>query len=284
VDFLIVILLTCLLFFAVPPVLFANSVKNPPPLMLARNFEAGIDVTGYLVSEKLDGVRAYWNGHQLVTRTGRQIHAPDWFTAGFPQTPLDGEIWAGRGRFSWVSGVIRKFSPAEEDWRQVTFMVFDLPGKEASFEKRYRVLRTLVAGAANPALRVVEQQPVTSQQSLDKLLEKITAEGGEGLMLKRADSFYKVRRSDDLLKVKITQDDEAVVVGYIPGEGKYTGAMGALIVRLEDGREFRIGSGFSDDERNSPPPLGSRITFAYNGFTTNGLPRFARFLRLRPEE
>ncbi|MAD43416.1 MAG: DNA ligase [Oceanospirillaceae bacterium] len=282
-DIVMIILLTLLL-AGLPQSLYAAAGDAAPALMLAQVYQPGIDVEQYLVSEKLDGVRAYWDGTRLRTRSGRYIQVPQWFTHGFPDTPLDGELWAGRERFSWASGVVRRQQPVEDDWRQMRFMVFDLPAMAAPFTERYRTLKKLVNAATNSQLQLVRQRPVSSADEVEALLQQVTASGGEGLMLKRADSLYQLSRSDDLLKVKITQDDEATVVGYVPGEGKYQGQMGAVVVRMEDGREFRIGSGFSDAERQSPPALGSRITFAYNGLTKTGLPRFARFLRIRPEE
>jgi DNA ligase-1 len=102
-------------------------------------------------------------------------------------------------------------------------------------------------------------------------------------MLRKISSRYQAGRSTDLLKLKKHQDAEARVIGYKVGKGKYQGLMGALLVKLESGVEFYIGSGFSDQLRQDPPELGSTITFRYNGLTQNGVPKFARFLRERPE-
>lgn len=260
------------------------SAADIPQLMLANVYQPGIDITEYYVSEKLDGVRAYWNGHQLLTRSGRVIPAPAWFISALPSTPMDGELWSGRGEFSWLAGVLNRSQQRDEDWRKIRYMVFDLPQMATTFTERLWVLRTLVAQQGNPQLKVLEQVRVSSEQALEQKLQRITAAGGEGVMLHRAASLYQARRTADLLKFKLTEDDEARVIGYVPGEGKYRGELGALLVRMGDGREFRLGTGFSDDERRNPPPLGATVTFAYNGLTNTGLPRFARFLRIRPAE
>ncbi|UXD88053.1 DNA ligase [Thalassolituus hydrocarboniclasticus] len=278
------IVLTLLLLVSLWPQLVVASELIPPPLMLAKVYNKGIDVSQYYVSEKLDGVRAYWNGRQLLTRSGRPVNAPAWFLSALPKNPLDGELWAGRGQFSFVSGLVRRHQADDEDWMKVKYMVFDLPQMAAPFTERLWVLRTLVAQQANPQLKVLDQTKIGSEQELEKKLQMITAAGGEGLMLRRSQSLYQVARSDDLLKLKLSEDGEAEVVGYVPGEGKYRGALGALVVRTADGREFRLGTGFSDDERFSPPPLGAQVTFSYNGLTEHGLPRFARFVRVRPQE
>jgi len=57
--------------------------------------------------------------------------------------------------------------------------------------------------------------------------------------------------------------------------------LGSLMVETPEGLRFRIGSGFTDPQRRSPPPIGAIITYRYNGKTEKGIPRFARFLRVR---
>ena len=269
---------------AMIPVLSLASPLTPPPLMLAKNFIKGLDVSKYYVSEKLDGVRAYWDGEALYTRSGREIEAPVWFLSALPKNKLDGELWIGKGLFDEVSGLIRRNEPGHELWHQVKYMVYDLPDMIAPFHERYWLLKTLIAGQRKPWLKALTQRQLSSEAELTRLLNQVTAGGGEGLMLRQASALYQVKRSNDLLKLKLIDDSEATVVGYIPGQGKYQGMMGALLVRDPMGREFRLGSGFTDQQRLTPPLLGAQVTYSFNGLTKNGLPRFARFLRERPDE
>ena len=257
---------------------------GPPAIPLANVYHPGVNLEDYWVSEKLDGVRAYWDGEKLWSRGGHVYAAPHWFTAQFPRHPLDGELWSGRGRFAELSGVVRKGQPVDEEWRQVRFHVFDLPLPDTVFERRYRQLKQLVEGSGSPYLAMVVQRPVASHPELMAELEQVVAAGAEGLMLKRRNSRYQAGRSDDLLKVKTHDDAEATVVGHLQGKGKYEGLMGSLEVELANGRRFRIGTGFSDVERHNPPTVGTVITFRYRGFTATGLPRFASFLRVRNDE
>ena len=257
---------------------------QPPAIPLANVYQKGVDLQAYWVSEKLDGVRAYWDGQQFWSRGGHVYPAPEWFKEGFPDQPLDGELWSERGQFAQLSGAVRKHQPVAEEWQAVRFHVFDLPLKNTPFNLRYQRLKRLVDESASSYLVLVEQSPIKDHDVLMKKLEAIVAAGGEGLMLKRKASLYQNGRSDDLLKVKTVQDAEAVVVGHWPGKGKYQGMMGALEVALENGRRFRIGTGFSDEDRRSPPPIGATVTFRYRGFTATGLPRFASFLRVRNDE
>lgn len=253
-----------------------------PPLALANDYDdADVDLSRYWVSEKYDGVRAYWNGARLLTRAGNVIHAPAWFTAGWPTTPLDGELWAGRARFEAVTATVRDFEPDDEAWRNIRFMVFDLPAHAGPFDARLAHLEQLLTRAAIDWLKATPHSRVTDAAQLHRRLQDITAAGGEGLMLHRGDSLYRAERTDDLLKLKPYQDAEAQVVGHLPGKGKYTGMLGALLVQGSDGVEFRIGTGFTDEQRRQPPPVGSWVTYSYHNVTGRGIPRFARFLRVR---
>ena len=262
---------------------FPLRADAPPQLMLATVYESGIDVSEYRISEKLDGVRGHWNGEMLLTRNGHRINAPAWFTAKWPDVPMDGELWIARGRFDEVSGIVRAANATDDAWRKVQFMVFDLPAHEGAFEVRVMRMRSLLKETGIRWLQPIEQFRVNDAAELDTHLEAIVNAGGEGLMLHHRDARYRAGRSEDLLKYKPFDDAEARVVGHVPGEGKYEGMMGALIVERADGRRFRIGTGFTDMERANPPATGSWITYRYNGLTSKGLPRFARFLRIRHE-
>lgn len=257
------------------------ALAEPPALAHAAIYRAGMDPAGYWVSEKLDGVRAVWDGEQLHFRSGRLIAAPAWFTKDFPARALDGELWMGRGQFERLSGVVRRETPDDAEWRQVRYMLFELPGAEGDFSERVAAMREIVAKAGLPWLQAVEQLRVNDQAALQRRFDEVVKGGGEGLMLHRADAPYRAGRSDDLLKLKPWDDAEAVVVAHLPGRGKHAGKLGALLVELPDGRRLRIGSGFSDVQRADPPAIGATITYRYRGLTVKGLPRFATFLRVR---
>jgi DNA ligase-1 len=262
---------------------WSDSPPPAPAMLLAEVYAADIDVTQYWVSEKFDGVRAQWDGRTLRFRGGGSVPAPAWFTAGFPAQPLDGELWIGRDQFDALSRMVRKIEPVDAEWRQVRYLIFELPGAAGDFSARIRLMQQTIAQAGVPWLQAVGQTRVADSASLMKQLDAVMRAGGEGLMLHRADAPYLTGRSDALLKLKPWQDTEAVVVGYVPGKGKYLGMTGALTMEMPDGKRFRIGSGLTDALRRQPPPLGTRITYRYQHLTKNGLPRFPRYLRLREE-
>ena len=274
------VLLAALAIVTHSPVAFSES----PALALAGVYEKGVQLEDYWVSEKLDGVRAYWDGEQFWSRGGNIYRAPAWFTQHFPDAEMDGELWMGRGRFAELSGAARRLEPVDASWREIRFMVFDLPTMDQPFSDRVAAMKALLVPSPSPFVSMVEQRRATSHEALMSALDSVVAQGGEGLMLRRGNSLVTAGRSNDLLKVKRYQDAEAVVVAHLPGEGKFEGMLGSIRVERDDGRQFRIGTGFSDAERRNPPPVGAMITYKHFGYTSTGLPRFASFLRLRDDE
>ena len=253
----------------------------PPPLLLADRYRDGIDVSTYWISEKLDGVRAVWDGRVLRFRSGNPVPAPQWFLDGLPAEALDGELWLARGRFDELSAIVRRHQPIDEEWRRVRYMVFEMPGAAGSFTERVARMQAVAAAAQRPWLMVVPQFRLADTAALRKRLGEIVRAGGEGLMLHRADAAYETGRSATLLKLTPWLDAEATVVGHLAGKGKHAGKVGALRMEMPDGRRFSLGSGLSDALRRDPPPLGTLVTYRYRELTPAGMPRFPSYLRVR---
>ncbi len=254
-----------------------------PDVSLANTYRPGdetVRLAEYWMSEKYDGVRALWDGRLLRSRGGKTFAVPAWFVDGLPAATLDGELWLGRGRFEVTTSVVRRSRP-HDGWRDVQYMVFDLPEHDGVFRERYAALVALAAGHPSPWWRVAPHEPIASRAALDQRFADVTSGGGEGLMLRRAASRHRGGRNDDLLKYKPFDDADAVVISHNPGKGKYEGQVGSLRVRAHDGTVFSVGSGLSDALRRDPPPVGATITYKHQGLTGNGLPRFPVFLRLR---
>jgi DNA ligase-1 len=261
---------------AAPPI----EKQTPPRLLLANVWEPSIDPTGWWMSEKYDGLRAYWDGQKLWTRYGNLIHAPDHFLAELPRDiVLDGELWIGHGKFEETASIVRSETP-DDRWKQIRYMVFDAPQAKGSFEQRMEFLHATVS-RENRVVTVVTQERCRGVTQLLAERDRIVREGGEGLMLRQPGSAYEPGRSSTLLKVKPYDDAEATVIGHEPGKGKYAGKLGALRVRTESGREFSIGTGLTDADRESPPPIGTVITYRFQGLTAKGVPRFPSYLRVR---
>jgi DNA ligase-1 len=257
----------------------AAAVKKDtaPPILLAHKWEVDHDPTGWWMSEKLDGVRAYWDGEAFVSRLGNRFLAPDWFIADLPADTLDGELWVDRKKFQKTISIVRS-GDAGQDWRAVSYVVFDAPNAKGAFENRVAHAQKLLARAAAPHARWHDHVQCTGVDHLRDELRRVEALGGEGLMLRQPGSSYVVGRSTTLLKVKTFSDAEARVVGHAPGAGKHKGRVGALIVELPDGTRFNVGTGLSDAERSAPPALGAVITFRYQELSDDGVPRFPSYV------
>ena len=255
----------------------------PPELLLAEQYHDGIDISRHCVSEKLDGVRAVWNGKNLRFRSGNLVPAPQWFLDALPDQPLDGELWLGRGTFDRLSAIVRRQAPEDATWRRVRYMIFELPNAPGSFTDRVERIKAVVATANLPWLQAIPQFHLPDAAALHSKLREIVGSGGEGLMLHLADAAYETGRSSVLLKVTPWLDAEATVVAHLPGKGKFAGVLGALRMELPDGRRFSLGSGLGDALRRNPPPVGTQITYRYRELTKNGIPRFPRYLRVRDQ-
>ncbi|MBF0282787.1 MAG: DNA ligase [Zetaproteobacteria bacterium] len=266
-------------------ILFGCSMTvNAQEVLLAKKWSTDLNPANYWVSEKLDGVRAVWDGHALYSKSGNPIHAPKWFTEGFPKVALDGELWIGREKFEQVAATVLDQRPNDANWQQVGYHIFELPEGAGDFTQRAQLIQSIVANAAIAWLHAVPQFRVKNAHALEKHFREVVEGGGEGLMLHRANAPYATGRSDDLLKLKPFEDAEAVVIAHVAGHGKFEGMLGSLEVETPAGVQFRVGSGFSDEVRLHPPVIGSVITYRFTGITAKGKPRFPRFLRVRRAE
>jgi len=267
---------------AMPMLSPATSVKlNPtvPQLLLAESWTPDLNITGWWLSEKLDGVRAYWDGQQLLSRQGNRFFAPGWFVAGLPKIPLDGELWFGHKAFQRTVSIVRRQDETDQ-WRHLRYVIFDAPGSSGVFENRLSFVERRLAELRPAFAEPLHHYRCQGPTHLRDELARIEGLGGEGLMLRQPGSRYEAGRSTTLLKAKRFQDAEARVIGHLPGSGRHKGRLGALAVVLPDGTEFAVGTGFSDAEREQPPAVGSLITFRYQELTDGGVPRFPSFVRV----
>ncbi len=252
-----------------------------PALLLAHTWETHVDLTGWWMSEKLDGVRAYWDGTRFISRLGNVFFAPPWFTEVLPKTPLDGELFGGRKNFQRTVGIVKR-ADGGPLWKELQYWVFDAPSHGGTFEERVEWLKSNLEGRADHVV-VLAQQRTTDMAHVREELRRVESLGGEGLMMRRPGSRYEGTRSMTLLKLKSFFDAEAKVIEHLPGAGRHKGRLGALSCELPDGTKFSVGTGFSDAEREDPPPVGSVITFRYQELSNAGVPRFPSYVGVRPD-
>ncbi|WP_297442323.1 DNA ligase [Sulfurimonas sp.] len=258
------------LFFLLPFILLADK----PNLLLLKTYKDQ-NISGWVMSEKLDGIRAYWDGKYLLSRGGKIIHAPAYFTKEFPPFAIDGELWSKRSDFSHISSIVRDRVPSRE-WSQISYNIFEVPNAVGGLFERLEKVQPYKSNI----LKIIPQIAVKSKENMRKFLKSVEAKGGEGLVVRDPNAVYIAKRTSKALKVKSFLDAECRVIGYTKGKGKYSGKLGALKCQLNNGEIFKIGSGFSDVQRENPPAIGSRVTFKYKELTKNGKPRFPVYMRL----
>jgi len=253
---------------------------GPAAPMLPQVDDGKRVISGWLMSEKLDGVRGYWDGQQLWSKNGTLFHPPQAFVAELPRFALEGELWGGRGSFAATAAVVqRRDDPV--GWLRLRFGIFDVPQAPGPFRQRLELASAWFAAHPSAHAFVIAQQPVHNRAELRRELARIERLGGEGLIVRDPEALYLAGRRPEILKVKSFADGEAVVIEHLPGRGRNAGLLGALLVELPDGTRFKIGTGLNDEQRRSPPPLGTTITFKHHGRYHSGLPKFPVFLRIR---
>jgi len=263
--------------------LFSTIHATAAELMLPQVYTQQADVSGWLMSEKLDGVRGYWNGKRLLSKNGNLFHPPAAFTKNLPPFPVEGELWGGRGTFEQTVSIVNKQQP-HDGWLQLKFALFDVPQASGGFTARISKAKVWFAAHPSAYAFVIPQRQVLDHAHLQQELDAIEKSGGEGLIVRMPDALYAGGRSPEILKVKNYQDAEATVVSYLPGKGRNEGKLGSLLVALADGTQFKLGTGFTAAERQSPPQIGAVVTFKYYGNYKSGIPKFPSFMRIRQDQ
>lgn len=267
------------LFLFLLPFLSCVSAQ-PLNLMLLEQYKDQ-PIEGWVMSEKLDGVRGFWDGKQLLSRQGLPLTPPDYFIKNFPPFAIDGELFSERGKFEEISATVRSASP--KGWYKLKLHVFDVPNAEGDLFARLSVLARYLQENPTPYIQIIEQIPVKDKTHLHAFFTQIQQLGGEGVVVRNPNSPYIHGRSAQILKLKAVDDEECVVVAHHKGRGKYADKLGAITCENQRGK-FRIGSGFKDKDRENPPPIGSTVTYKYRGLTNSGKPRFATYWRIRDEQ
>ena len=270
-------LLTLLILVGMAP-FFASA--DPPPLQEAQTYTGEEEITGWYMSEKLDGIRGIWTGSALITRKGNPIYPPPWFTRNLPPFELDGELWSKRGDFNFIQSTVMDKTPSD-DWGKITYQIFEVPHAPGNFPRRLAKAEAWLTSHPDTPVHIIPQIPCAGPDHLSQFMAEITSKGGEGLMVKDPDLPYHTGSSPYFLKVKQTSDMDGVVIKINGGEGKYQEMMGSLRIELKDGTTFKLGTGFTDEERRNPPSIGTVVTFRHHGFTEAGIPRFASYLSIR---
>ena len=248
---------------------------SKPNLLLLKTYKDQ-NTTNWVMSEKLDGIRAYWDGNQLLSRSGKLIHAPKWFIKDYPKFEIDGELWTKRGDFENISSIVRDKNPSRY-WSEIKHYIFEVPNAKGGLFQRLEKVKPY----ENKYIKVLPQIIIKNKQHQNNYLKEIEAKNGEGIVVRDPKSLYINKRTSKALKVKSFKDMECKIIGFTKGKGKYSGKVGAIKCQLPNQIRFKIGSGISDNFRSNPPLIGTIITFKYQNITKYGKPRFPIYLRIR---
>lgn len=257
--------------------LLSSLWAKKPELLLLNKYSEDINVTSWYMSEKLDGIRAYWDGKNLISRSGKVFAAPEFFTEDFPAHELDGELWTSRDDFSNIVSIVNK-KKAHIRWNELIYNVFEVPNAKGNLIQRLKKVKE------SKYIKTIKQIKVNNTDHLNTFLKTVEQKDGEGIVVRKGNLDYYTGRNNYALKVKSYLDAECEVVGYNKGNGKYEGMIGSLSCKMKNMQVIKIGSGLSDKQRVVPPSLGSVITFKYYGLTSKGNPRFPVFLKVRNSE
>lgn len=231
----------------------------------------GQNIRGWLMSEKLDGVRSIWTGSELVSRKGLVFKAPEWFKAQLPADfKLDGELWMGRNTLQSLVGIVRSEAG---DWSDVRYCVFDAPEAYGTLLERLSEASYQINKCLSKVAYTVEQKPCRSRAAELEFFNSIIAQGGEGTVIRNTEARYELRRSKNALKHKARESSEALTVGHIAG--KNDAEIGSIAVVWHN---VRFNIGLPKSLKLNPPDIGSLVTFAYSGLTEAGTPREASFV------
>lgn len=262
-----------------------SQALSSPKLILPVVLEnlQNIDPSRYLISEKLDGMRAYWDGKQLFAKSGKPIHAPKWFLENFPPFELDGELWSNRNEFEKIISIIKNHN-RQEAWKDLKFNIFEVPNQKGNLSARLQVIKNYLSIHHAPYIRIIPQYQFTKLEEITHFFHQIKHDGGEGIILRKNDTPYLTGRDRSALKFKVFFDSECMIKGYEKGAGKYAKVMGSIICEDIISKQIvKIGSGFSDLMRANPPKVGTIITYKYYQKTKNNHPKHPVFLRIRDD-
>ena len=253
---------------------FALNLQKP------SNYKDSIDISNWYMSEKLDGIRAYWDGKELFSKNKNKIFAPSWFTKDFPPFPLDGELWTKRGDFENIQSIVLS-QQESQNWESVTYNIFEIPNANGNFKTRLDFLENYLKKNPNRYIKIIPQIVCKDKNHLNKFLKELLENGAEGVIIKNPNLSYETGRTNNALKVKEFLDDEGKVIAH---NFNKDGSFKSLKIELKNKTVFNLGGGFKKEDRLNPPKIGEFVTFKYYGFTKNGKPKFASFLRVREVE
>lgn len=237
-------------------------------------------INNWIMSEKLDGIRAYWNGKKLLSKNGNKIYIPKELIKNYPSFHLDGELWTKRNDFENIQSIVLDKTPTKK-WKEITYNIFEVPNQKGNFNQRIKVLKDWIKTNKNTNIRVIRQVKCKNKKHLNSYLKTLLDKKAEGVIIKNPNISYFTGRNKNILKVKKFKDMEGKVIAI---NYNINNKFKSLKILLKNNIEFNLGGGFTNEEKINHPKIGDTVTFKYYGLTKYKKPKFASFLRIRKEE
>ncbi|MBI3873514.1 MAG: hypothetical protein HY307_00580 [Arcobacter sp.] len=147
------------------------------------------NITSWLMSEKLDGIRGYWDGKEFYSKNGNKLNVPDWFIKDFPPFPLDGELWSKRNDFEFIQSTVLDTHSSNE-WKKITYNIFEVPNAKGDFSTRLQKAKEWFLEHQNPHVNIIKQIVCKDEYHLQGFLDEIIALKGEGVVIKMVTFKY----------------------------------------------------------------------------------------------
>jgi DNA ligase 1 len=232
---------------------------------------------------KFDGIRALIfkekDKQEVLTRYAHSILFEEF---DIIEGVYDTEVWKPGKNFDTASGEIRK-----GDLSGVSVEVFDyLTWEEwkkrkspTQKERRERLEKIKLV----PPLVLVDAWVAKDIDEVEKYYKIAVEEGAEGIMIKEFEATYYWERGGGWYKYKKIEYEDAEVIDFEEGTGRLEGSLGALVVRLKDGRITKVGTGWTDEERkeiwkNKSKYIGKWLELAFQEKAKEAV-RMPRFIR-----
>lgn len=259
-------------------IFFVSNLAFASNVMLLKEFKGDENISGWVMSEKLDGVRGFWDGKKLKSRSGKYFNPPKFWTKNFPNFAIDGELYTKRGDFENIVSIVKDKTPSKE-WDKITLYVFDVPFASGGLLKRLEVLKNYLKTHDVKNIKIIKQIPIKNKSEIYKFLDEVSAGGGEGIVVRDESAKYVFKRSSKILKLKKFHDSECKILKFYQNKN----AIASFLCQdIKNKVNFKIGSGFNQNEVKNLK-IGNIITYKFQNLTKNKKPRFAIFMRVKQE-
>ncbi len=246
----------------------------------------------WLVQPKYNGLRCLAirgsDYVELLSSTGFPIVTVPHIKEAMMKLPIgiyDGELYL-HDNFQRLTHLVNR-GMAIEGCREVSYVIFDL--KNTHFQEVRLLMLTQLGLTFNTGIiRIAPSWACAGTEEVELILKEQTAQGFEGLILRAPDAYYQEKRATTMMKLKPRSSDTYRITGFLEEvsiQGELKGSLGAFTVADTDGRTFKVGSGFTAEQRRiywreREKLVGCIVHVKYQALTDRGVPWFPVFMEV----